>query len=362
MRDMIDSMSLINNKYDPVMNMSDHRSTAVPLHLPHRCSDSNMTNTSLANTTIHNWTAGCNSSSQAGFPSSGPLGGDFATMFMVFFIIGVYCLFAGYACFQQNQSSSGPRNVHDGTGGHRNLSDRERKRFEAERAKRTARIRKLMVTRAWIDNDVDEGNETMKEQSLEETKDEDEDSIAAKRYSRTVEQYTEDCQEDEKVTILSETSRNVSMVGNKEEEPSDSLVYTLRSIRSDCSHTMMETQSECGTDDANIMVTKLQEAAHTAAPEKDANIVTIPLGDCELEALDSASTMDDSTMDDSTFSAAAMNEECLICLARFIGGDTVCESNNVACVHVFHSVCMEEWLMDHDACPVCREMYLVETV
>ena len=361
---MVDSMSLMNNKNDPVMNPSNYRSSAPPRQPPPLCSDSS--NRSLANTTsqpqlIHNGTVGCNSSSATSFYSSGHMGGDYATMFMVFFIIAMYCLFAGYACFHQSQPSPARhRNDEAGTGGHRNLSDRERKRFEAERAKRIVRIRELMATRVWIDDvdlKADEVNETMKEQSLEEQKDEDEDSVAAKHYSRTIEICAENCQQEDKVTILSETSRNESADCSNDKVPSDSLLCAFQPMSSDSLHTMVEALSDCGPNDETILVATKQEAGHAASPEQDATIVTIPLGACELEALNVTSVKDDSTI-----SSAAINEECLICLARFKGGDIVCESNNVACIHVFHSLCMEEWLMNHDVCPVCREIYLVEMV
>lgn len=53
------------------------------------------------------------------------------------------------------------------------------------------------------------------------------------------------------------------------------------------------------------------------------------------------------------------SKECAICLSAFEEGDLVCESRNVACRHVFHQTCMEEWLVKyHDRCPVCRRFYL----
>jgi hypothetical protein len=54
---------------------------------------------------------------------------------------------------------------------------------------------------------------------------------------------------------------------------------------------------------------------------------------------------------------------CAICLSPFKTQQLVCESNNSSCQHVFHKDCMVDWLMKrHDNCPMCREVYLLETV
>jgi hypothetical protein len=54
---------------------------------------------------------------------------------------------------------------------------------------------------------------------------------------------------------------------------------------------------------------------------------------------------------------------CAICLSHFEPQELVCESNNSSCQHVFHKDCMVDWLMKgHDTCPMCREVYLLNTV
>jgi hypothetical protein len=54
---------------------------------------------------------------------------------------------------------------------------------------------------------------------------------------------------------------------------------------------------------------------------------------------------------------------CAICLSHFKPQQLVCESNNSSCQHVFHKDCMVDWLTNHhDNCPMCREVYLLNTL
>jgi cbb3-type cytochrome oxidase subunit 3 len=54
---------------------------------------------------------------------------------------------------------------------------------------------------------------------------------------------------------------------------------------------------------------------------------------------------------------------CAICLSHFKPQELVCKSNNSSCQHIYHKDCMVDWLMKlHDNCPMCREVYLLETV
>lgn len=46
--------------------------------------------------------------------------------------------------------------------------------------------------------------------------------------------------------------------------------------------------------------------------------------------------------------------ECCICLDHYGPGETVCVSKEKICDHVFHQECIEEWLQNHDDCPLCR--------
>lgn len=49
---------------------------------------------------------------------------------------------------------------------------------------------------------------------------------------------------------------------------------------------------------------------------------------------------------------------CAICLIPYKVGDEICWTRNPACIHVFHHVCIQQWLRQHHDCPVCRAAYI----
>lgn len=49
---------------------------------------------------------------------------------------------------------------------------------------------------------------------------------------------------------------------------------------------------------------------------------------------------------------------CAICLERLRLHDEIGLSQNDNCKHMFHSVCVTEWLMANKDCPICRRKYL----
>jgi len=53
---------------------------------------------------------------------------------------------------------------------------------------------------------------------------------------------------------------------------------------------------------------------------------------------------------------------CPICCEDYVKGDDIAWSKNERCCHAFHTKCIAEWLMDHNDCPMCRNIYLVEDV
>lgn len=64
-------------------------------------------------------------------------------------------------------------------------------------------------------------------------------------------------------------------------------------------------------------------------------------------------------IDDSIQSSIYSPKSCSICMCRYKEGDEICWSRNEKCYHAFHLVCMLEWLMKHNDCPMCRRNYLM---
>lgn len=52
------------------------------------------------------------------------------------------------------------------------------------------------------------------------------------------------------------------------------------------------------------------------------------------------------------------DRECPICMERFVVGDIVSWSSYDKCSHVYHHQCIKEWLLRHNNCPFCREVFL----
>ncbi len=55
--------------------------------------------------------------------------------------------------------------------------------------------------------------------------------------------------------------------------------------------------------------------------------------------------------------------ECSICLCEYTVGSDIVWSSNPKCDHVFHTACIEEWLMkqrDGPLCPCCRRDFVID--
>jgi len=51
------------------------------------------------------------------------------------------------------------------------------------------------------------------------------------------------------------------------------------------------------------------------------------------------------------------HDECLICLNIFLKDDMI---TTLSCSHIFHSLCLKEWMKYKSTCPLCRSDILVE--
>jgi Ring finger domain len=52
------------------------------------------------------------------------------------------------------------------------------------------------------------------------------------------------------------------------------------------------------------------------------------------------------------------NNECCICLAPYVAGDTVLRSKH--CPHMFHAACCEDWILQKPVCPLCTTPMILE--
>lgn len=118
-----------------------------------------------------------------------------------------------------------------------------------------------------------------------------------------------------------------------------------------------------------------ESAEHAEAAQKEERLDRIkemlairkwPASD-EQSTASTRSNSDDTSLCDVGISAVELPEkegtaECLICLHVLEGGQSVAESKNTACGHIYHAVCLEHWLLKNDSCPTCRATYFVETV
>jgi Ring finger domain len=77
---------------------------------------------------------------------------------------------------------------------------------------------------------------------------------------------------------------------------------------------------------------------------------------------DSNGKGDESTHDPEDDSCVDNENTCAVCLAEFCGQDEIAVSNNAACTHRFHRLCIAEWLVKNGGCPVCRRPYLCSEV
>lgn len=52
-------------------------------------------------------------------------------------------------------------------------------------------------------------------------------------------------------------------------------------------------------------------------------------------------------------------EKCSICMMDYVDGDEIAWSPNRFCNHIFHKVCITNWLLQHEECPYCRNIFLL---
>lgn len=52
-------------------------------------------------------------------------------------------------------------------------------------------------------------------------------------------------------------------------------------------------------------------------------------------------------------------KDCSICLCSYSKGDVIAWSTNPTCQHEYHRDCIQHWLLSHEECPMCRNVFLL---
>lgn len=100
-----------------------------------------------------------------------------------------------------------------------------------------------------------------------------------------------------------------------------------------------------------FLLSRKRNRNHNHNPDRDVNDSDLEvgvrqgLGDEALEQLMPCVNYSDQEMTPSS-------NYCVICLENFVDGES-CRLFPV-CYHIFHSVCIDQWLKEHLTCPVCR--------
>ena len=82
--------------------------------------------------------------------------------------------------------------------------------------------------------------------------------------------------------------------------------------------------------------------------EEQGRIETIPSFGQRLNSMEDPNRIIQSTV--------TSEEHCGICLENIGLGKVVAKGRH--CVHLFHNTCISGWVMEHNACPLCRHEFV----
>lgn len=109
--------------------------------------------------------------------------------------------------------------------------------------------------------------------------------------------------------------------------------------------------------------TTIKTIATTSMPSGKENDRTITDEENQVEikhreSYDTMETVLDESVDNDEEDCGNDDRECPICMEEFVVGDIVSWSSYERCSHVYHHQCIKEWLVSHNTCPFCREVFL----
>jgi hypothetical protein len=116
---------------------------------------------------------------------------------------------------------------------------------------------------------------------------------------------------------------------------------------------------DVGEDETTSDAASVNRRSSRSLHKINLSVRSIPEGSAEEENARASSIARSSFM--STGSANRI-PVCSICLSGFHKGDEVAWSTNPSCNHEYHRDCIHDWLMSHEDCPLCRNVFLPKDV
>lgn len=90
-------------------------------------------------------------------------------------------------------------------------------------------------------------------------------------------------------------------------------------------------------------------ATNTTSETSESHNADVENGECTNSGVDDIGSMHNTPP-----------SECSICLERFEPGEQLSWSKDLKCHHIFHTDCLQPWLMTNDDCPCCRTLFFDE--
>ncbi|CAB9526903.1 Zinc finger, C3HC4 type (RING finger) [Seminavis robusta] len=126
-------------------------------------------------------------------------------------------------------------------------------------------------------------------------------------------------------------------------------------------------QASCSTDDTADVENQVPFGISTAPCMKHAESTTTAETLLSVDSFESSCLGGDHNYDHGTEDHdenEGYNDdddgcrECPVCMEAFVVEDVVSWSSYESCSHVYHHQCIKEWLLRHNNCPFCREIFL----
>jgi len=98
-----------------------------------------------------------------------------------------------------------------------------------------------------------------------------------------------------------------------------------------------------------------EEGEDAAAASCVTGTATNMSADMDASMSEDTASVQQQAADEASFNSlddSSAEERCLVCQCGFHTGDVV---KTLPCEHEYHSECIDQWLADHDTCPLCQK-------